>query len=279
MRSQLAIMIFFLLSLNSFSQRKLTVVADKPIASVASTMWGVFFEDINFGADGGLYAELVKNRSFEFPTAMMGWRESRVNYQKGRFLIINKSDNSANARFARITINNSEGNYSLSNEGFRGIGVHREKRYDFSIMARTEKPTNIKIKVQLLNYSGKEIGSSTIENFSSDWKKYSASITTTDTAQKGKLNLIRLGLGFGFFSPISYLGKSQSLIGVNMLKIADHRPDMIAESFNGVSRLYHQGILKPHVDKVYRQDQLDQAQAHMEDRKSMGKVVVAWNNF
>src|SRR6187399_2472316 len=137
--------------LQAFSQRKLTVFADKPIAGIAPTMWGVFFEDINFGADGGLYAELVKNRSFEFPTALMGWRESRVNYQKGRILVINKSDNSTNARFARITINNPEGNYSLSNEGFRGIGVHKEKQYDFSIMARTEKPTNIKIKIQLLN--------------------------------------------------------------------------------------------------------------------------------
>ena len=36
-------------------------------------MWGVFFEDINFGADGGLYAELVKNRGFEFPDPLMGW--------------------------------------------------------------------------------------------------------------------------------------------------------------------------------------------------------------
>src|SRR6187402_997616 len=195
MRSQLAIMIFFILSLNSFSQRKLTVVANKSIASVAPTMWGVFFEDINFGADGGLYAELVKNRSFEFPTAMMGWRESRVNYQKGRFHIINKSDNSANARFARITINDPEGNYSLSNDGFRGIGLHKEKQYDFSIMARTEKPTNIKIKVQLLNFAGKEIGSTVIESFSNAWKKYSSSITTSDTAQRGKLNLIFEGSG------------------------------------------------------------------------------------
>jgi alpha-N-arabinofuranosidase len=195
MKKRIACLLCLILSLNSFSQRKLTVIADKPIASVAPTMWGVFFEDINFGADGGLYAELVKNRSFEFPTAMMGWRENRVNYQKGRFLIINKSDNSANARFARITINNPEGNYSLSNEGFRGIGVHRGKQYDFSIMVRTEKPTNIRIKVQLLNYVGKEIGSTVIENFSNDWKKYSSSITTTDTAQRGKLNLIFEGSG------------------------------------------------------------------------------------
>ena len=50
------------------------------------------------------------------------------------------------------------GNYSLSNEGFRGMGFIKEKQYDFSIMVRTEKPTNIKIKIQLLNYAGKDIG-------------------------------------------------------------------------------------------------------------------------
>src|SRR5687767_4919203 len=157
MKPGFILLLFILLFTNSFSQRKLTVYADKPVASVSPTMWGVFFEDINFGADGGLYAELVKNRSFEFPAALMGWRESRVNYQKGRILIINKSDNSINSRFARITINNPEGNYSLSNDGFRGIGVHKDKQYDFSIMARTEKPTNIKIRVELLNYAGNVI--------------------------------------------------------------------------------------------------------------------------
>ena len=233
MKSQLAIMIFFLLGFNSFSQRKLTVIADKPIASVAPTMWGVFFEDINFGADGGLYAELVKNRSFEFPTAMMGWRENRVNYQKGRFHIINKSDNSANARFARITLNDPEGNYSLSNEGFRGIGFHKGKQYDFSIMARTEKSTNIKIKVQLLNYTGKEIGSTVLGNFSNDWKKYSSSFTTTDTAQKGKLNLIFEGSGVididivSLFPHDTWKNRPGGLRNDLVQKIADLKPGFI----------------------------------------------------
>ncbi|HEY3387320.1 MAG TPA: zinc-binding dehydrogenase, partial [Saprospiraceae bacterium] len=95
--------------------------------------------------------------------------------------------------------------------------------------------------------------------------------------KKGKLNLIRLGLGFGFFSPISYLGKSQCLIGVNMLKIADHRPDLLETSFKGVTEFYKQGILLPHVGAVFQQDELDKAHAHMEDRKSIGKVVVEWS--
>ncbi|HMK17796.1 MAG TPA: alpha-L-arabinofuranosidase C-terminal domain-containing protein [Chitinophagaceae bacterium] len=233
MKKRIVCLLGLILSLNSFSQRKLTVVADKPTASIAPTMWGVFFEDINFGADGGLYAELVKNRSFEFPTAMMGWRESRVNYQKGRILIVNKSDNSSNARFARITINDPEGNYSLSNEGFRGLGVHKEKQYDLSIMARTEKPTNIKIKIQLLNSAGKEIGSTMIENFSNVWKKYSSSITTTDTAQKGKLNLIFEGSGVididmvSLFPHDTWKNRPGGLRNDLVQKIADLKPGFI----------------------------------------------------
>lgn len=96
------------------------------------------------------------------------------------------------------------------------------------------------------------------------------------SGKKGYLNLIRFALGFGWFSPISYLGWSQSLIGVNMLKIADYRPDMIQSAFQGVLDLYQKGILQPHVDKVFQSDQLDQAHAYLEGRHSMGKVVVAW---
>ena len=227
------VIIFFFLCSTAISQRKLTVYADKPVASIAPTMWGVFFEDINFGADGGLYAELVKNRSFEFPTAMMGWRETRSNYQKGRFVIINKSDNSSNSRFARITINNTEGNYSLTNEGFRGIGVHKDKQYDFSILVRTEKPTNIKIKVQLVNYAGKEIGSTMIENFGNAWKKYSANIPATDSAQRGRLNLIFEGEGVididmvSLFPHDTWKNRPGGLRNDLVQKIADLKPGFI----------------------------------------------------
>src|SRR5665213_3833482 len=51
----------------------ITIQANKPVAEVQPTMWGIFFEDINMAADGGIYAELVKNRSFEFAKPMDGW--------------------------------------------------------------------------------------------------------------------------------------------------------------------------------------------------------------
>ena len=60
------------LAMPASAQRQLTVKA-KPGAAIHSTMYGIFFEDINFGADGGLYAEMVQNRSFEFPDRLMGW--------------------------------------------------------------------------------------------------------------------------------------------------------------------------------------------------------------
>ena len=221
-----------------FSQRKLTVVADKPIAAIAPTMWGVFFEDINFGADGGLYAELVKNRSFEFPIAMMGWDEERVNYQKGSILIINKSDNSSNSRFARVTINNAEGNFSLANEGFRGMGFHKEKQYDFSMMIRTNGTNNIKIKVQLLNNTGKVIADGSVENFGNDpiatgWKKFSTTITTSDTAQRGKLNLVFEGQGvididmISLFPHDTWKNRQGGLRKDLVQKIADLKPGFV----------------------------------------------------
>ncbi len=96
------------------------------------------------------------------------------------------------------------------------------------------------------------------------------------SGKKGIIPLLRLAWGFGLFSPIAYLGKSQSLIGINMLRIADYRPDMIATSFRGVQQLYQEGVLKPHIGRIFPSGQLADAHAFVEARKSIGKVVVEW---
>ncbi len=66
-------LLLFSLSISAQPEKILVVRADKIIAPIQPTMWGVFFEDINLGADGGMYAELIKNRSFEFTHPLMGW--------------------------------------------------------------------------------------------------------------------------------------------------------------------------------------------------------------
>src|SRR5512139_2479788 len=80
-----------------------TVHADQPGPGINPDMWGIFFEDINFGADGGLYAELVKNRAFEFPEAMMGWSKLSPSKARGS-LAIREEDpvHAANPHYVRL---------------------------------------------------------------------------------------------------------------------------------------------------------------------------------
>jgi len=215
------------------SQRKLTVDASKPIATVQPTMWGVFFEDINFAADGGLYAELVKNRSFEFPLPMMGWKMNRDKYERGAIVINNKMDRHVNCKFASVTLNKAEGNLSLSNEGFRGMGFHSGKQYDFSIMAKSSYSASVKLKIQLVNSTGKVIGSTVIDKFTNMWKTYSASIITTDSAQKGKLNIVFEGEGaididvVSLFPHDTWKGRAGGLRNDIAQLIADLKPGFI----------------------------------------------------
>src|SRR6266404_9446771 len=68
----------------------ITVQVDKPGGDISPTMFGVFFEDINFGADGGLYPERVKNRSFEFPEPLMAWKQIARGDSKGRVTVLHE---------------------------------------------------------------------------------------------------------------------------------------------------------------------------------------------
>lgn len=97
------------------------------------------------------------------------------------------------------------------------------------------------------------------------------------SGKKGIFPLIKLVFGFGFFSPIRFLSKSQSLIGINMLKVADYHPQVIQYCLQLISEYYNQGVLKPHVEKVYSYTDLAKAHQDMEDRKSIGKFVISWD--
>ncbi len=210
---------------------QLTVQPAKPIAPIQSTLWGIFFEDINFAADGGLYAELVKNRSFEFPMPMTGWKEIKEKDSRNKILIVNNAaEATANLRYASISLHG--GSYGISNEGFRGMGIYADKQYNFSVVAKNETGA-VKVKAQLVNASGKIIGETVLENFNSDWKKYTAVISTTDTAQKGKLNLVFEGTGtvdidmVSLFPQNTFKNRPNGLREDLAQKLADLKPGFI----------------------------------------------------
>ena len=176
------------------AQRSVVVSVNKPLAPVSPQMWGIFFEDINFGADGGLYAEFIKNSSFEFPMPMMGWKELKQQ-AAGKILIVNQGKkDDINPRYAHITVDAITGSYGISNEGFRGIGIHKGAQYNFSVWAR-KTDGDLKMKIELVNAKADKVGQASIDNITSEWKKYSVSFTATDSAHKGKLNILFEGKG------------------------------------------------------------------------------------
>ncbi|GGA99316.1 alpha-L-arabinofuranosidase [Puia dinghuensis] len=166
--------------------QEITVEADKPGAAIRPTMWGIFFEDINMAADGGLYAELVKNRSFEFNNPLMGWTEHSSVPGNGNILVLNRgAENPDNPRFIRVT-HYTDGEYGLSNEGFRGMGIKQGETYHFSIWDRPAAPVALRLELQ--NPNGQPIGSARLLlNPSTDWKRDTISFTATVTEAKARL--------------------------------------------------------------------------------------------
>lgn len=172
------------------------VQVDEPIAEIQPTMWGLFFEDINMGADGGIYAELVKNRSFEFDTPMMGWEELKEEGAEGSVLVHNAElTNPANRRYIRIEAKSDKGAYGITNEGFRGMGIKEGNEYHFSTQARQVEGKPVELIIEVLNARKEVIGTATLKPAGKAWKEYSAGFTATATEPKAKLNIWIKGEG------------------------------------------------------------------------------------
>lgn len=187
-------------SLYSNAQKTtLEVDASKTITKIQPTMFGLFFEDINFAADGGLYAEMIKNRSFEFDKPMMGWEQpntkrSSMNKESGNALPINLSQEKNNSNFCRVEVNNDKG-YVLINEGFRGMGVKKDAKYNLSFKAANPKNEIKKIIFQLIDKDQKVIGETSIIPNSQQWNTYTSQFTATETEAKAKLKITFEGNG------------------------------------------------------------------------------------
>ena len=181
----------------------ITIRADQPGAAINPAMWGVFFEDINFGADGGLYAELVKNRSFEFPDAMMGWSRLASGNSRGTVEISTQAPfDPENPHYLKI-VSEGTGLFGVANEGFRGMGIRERETYDFTARIRAGTPDSALSKSQpgpslvvtLVGADGRTLAAATLRGFSTAWKKYSANLRAAATDPKAHLTVMLDGKG------------------------------------------------------------------------------------
>jgi len=177
------------------AQQVYTIAADKVTAHIQPTMYGIFFEDINMAGDGGVYAELVKNRSFEFKMPLMGWKEVKPDGGNGSILILNRGkENPDNPRFIQVISKSAKG-YGLVNEGFKGMGIKKDDKYNFSVLAKLPNTKIGSLQVDLLNAKGDVIGTTTVALTSKDWKKYTGSFTSSETEPKANLRVLFKGSG------------------------------------------------------------------------------------
>ena len=173
------------------AQNVLDVSTRKLGAPIQSTMYGIFFEDINYAADGGLYGELVKNRSFEFPQHLMGWQA---------FGCVDVKDDGPFERCPHYVVlsapDHRDRRTGLTNEGFFGIGVKKNEQYRFSVWAKAPKGSGA-IRVQLIDEStmreNQTFAEQTIDIASKDWKKYSVELKSNIDLKRAKLRIFLKG--------------------------------------------------------------------------------------
>lgn len=166
-----------------------TIDASSPGQEISPTMYGIFFEDINFGADGGLYAELLKNGSFEFPDSLMGWHRQLQAGSEGYMYTQPHPGDANNAHYLHMQMDAAGNGYGISNEGFRSIGVRQGADYHFSVLARQTAGTPITLRIELVDADGTVLAENKLSEFGTDWQEHKLTLTAQETEPKATLNL------------------------------------------------------------------------------------------
>jgi hypothetical protein len=169
----------------------LSIRADAPGISVSPALHGAFFEDINSGADGGLYAELIKNRSFEFPVNMEAWTPA---FPEGAVANVDvRSEGGlspANPTYLRMEIKSAAGGVKISNSGFNGIAVEKQASYRFSVYARSPDGTPKGIVVRLETEDRAVVAQVRLTGLARTWKRFQADMVPTASATMAVLTIV-----------------------------------------------------------------------------------------
>ena len=214
------------LSLQAQNVNQMVIQANKIGAEIQPTMYGHFFEDINYGADGGLYAELIKNRSFEFPQSFMGWNIF------GNVTLQNDGPFERNPHYVRLGApSHAHKRTGIENEGFFDIGIKANEKYRFTVWARGE---NQKIRVELIDNDSMDetqvITAQSLDINSKEWKKYELILTPTKTEAKAHLRIFLQSAGtvdlehVSLFPVDTWKGRENGLRKDLVQALADTKP-------------------------------------------------------
>lgn len=186
----------------------ISINVDKPTVPLSPHLYGLFFEDINYGADGGLYAELVQNRSFEYfkwdhgihgkcdMGPLFAWETVQREGAKVNADVVSTSPlNKNNTKYLELKIGDA-GVGGISNSGFFGIPIDAGAKYDVSLFARSAGWSgDSDLTVALEDADGSSCGSIILKGAGTSWRKLEGVLTVKRSADKARLSVTTKGKG------------------------------------------------------------------------------------
>ncbi|PJJ83304.1 alpha-L-arabinofuranosidase C-terminal domain-containing protein [Mucilaginibacter auburnensis] len=236
MKKLLLFLGFIAIVASGFSQDFYQVSTKSTKAKVPSTLWGLFFEDINRAADGGVYAEMVENRSFDFPKPLTAWSTwPSPQLRDGIFMVVNQiATNAANPKYMQVDLR-ARDTVGLINTGFdEGMSFKKGLPYNLTLRYRQQTP-GIHVRIFLFSGNNKILARTemTPDNDAKDWHSQEVSITPIDTATRGKLLVIFEGSGkldvdrISLFPSDTWKNRKGGLRADLVQKLADLKPGFL----------------------------------------------------
>ncbi|SFP53169.1 alpha-L-arabinofuranosidase C-terminal domain-containing protein [Parafilimonas terrae] len=234
---------------------------------ISTDLFGLFFEDINYAADGGLYAEMVQNRSFEYSPAerrewnpFSYWEYITPGYSYGKISVeTNEPVHANNPHYMVLTAEHvgheesfkGDAGVGIKNPGFEGMVVKAGEKYNLSFFARQLSEKAVTLKISLQKKDGKNIAETNISTASKDWKKYTATLTASETYDTASLIILAATEGqlaldvISLFPQNTFKGRANGLRADLAQLLADMHPAFIR--FPGGCLTHGDGL-----DNMYR---------------------------
>ncbi len=219
------------LTLNAAPAITWTVDAAGSGPAVSPTMHGVFFEDINYAGDGGLYAELVENRSFEHREGLYAWREEKRGAARATQALAREDPiHPNNPRFLRLDIADAGGGYGISNVGYGGIPVKAGEAYRFAVHARAGSTFSGGLTVRVESANGTLLAEGKIAKLTPAWQRHEVMLACSGTDRAARLVVLADAAGrvdldmISLFPKNTFKGRENGLRADLAQLVADMKP-------------------------------------------------------
>lgn len=267
MRDTLRLVIFCVLACLAFGQiadaeepaMQLTIDAKSDGKAISPDLMGVFYEDLSHAADGGLYAELVRNRSFEFSQAerddwngLTGWELIERDGGEGKLILSTGAPiHPNNPHYLTLGVRKDQGSTGIRNSGYDGIALKAGERYRFSVFARQLADRAGPLRVQLESKDGKVLCAADLPTLNTKWTKYETILTPDETDTDARLILLatrpgRIGIDMVSLFPVKTFHDRPNGLRADLAQaVADLKPRFVR--FPGGCLVHGDGL-----DNMYR---------------------------